>query len=421
MVMDYLTTNQKKEFNTLLEFLGKSLDITKTQFDTAVKSYNAVGGWLSRPDSILAPYRPEILAQGSFLLGTMVQPINPNDDLDIDLVCNLSGKRAEWTQFDVKKIVGDELKKHGVYAKLLELPDGRRCWTLGYRDSSDNAQDKYHMDILPAIVDQGYRILMEKAYTFDGPEDVNKLAIRITDKERDDYFSQTIHQEWLKSNPFGYGQWFFYRASIDAQKAILLSESVKPVPGFREEKLPLQRIVQILKRHRDMMFNGDEDKPISIIITTLAAKAYKGETDILTGLTNVVKNMPSYIGEQYSIEHGRIIKWIENPVNQEENFADKWPDHPKREENFYKWIDKIHADLLQFGSKVESGMHELQESFSKSFGKEISDKTFERYGLSMRTKREDGALKMAKGTGILGVTSGLPVKNHNFEGNLERD
>lgn len=42
----------------------------------------------------------------------------------------------------------------------------------------------------------------------------------------------------------------------------------------------LQRIVQILKRHRDIMFNGDEDKPISIIITTLASRAYRGETNL---------------------------------------------------------------------------------------------------------------------------------------------
>jgi hypothetical protein len=35
-------------------------------------------------------------------------------------------------------------------------------------------------------------------------------------------------------------------------------------------KTPLQQAVQILKRHRDMMFADDpEHKPISVIITTL--------------------------------------------------------------------------------------------------------------------------------------------------------
>lgn len=414
--MDYLNLEQKRQFNEILQFLGETLDITKTQFEAAVRSYNAVGEWLSRPESQLNPYRPEILAQGSFLLGTMIQSINPEDDIDIDLVCKLIGKPASWTQFEVKKVVGDELKNHGTYKKLLEIPDGRRCWTLGYREESDNKQDKYHMDILPSVVDLGYEILMEKSFSFNGTDDVKELAIRITDKERDDYYSELSHLEWLKSNPFGYGKWFFHRANQNASKVILLSEAVTPVPKYRENKLPLQRIVQILKRHRDMMFNGDENKPISIIITTLAARAYKGETDIATGLSNVVRDMLQYIGERYSSEHGRIIKWIENPVNDEENFADKWPDHPIRQENFYKWHAQLSADLREFGSKMGTGIYELQESVGKTFGKNIADKAFEKYGLLMRGKREDGSLKIAKGSGILGASVGLPVKNHNFEG-----
>ena len=419
--MDYLSIEQKRQFNEILQFLGETLDITKTQFEAAVRSYNAVGEWLSRPESLLFPFRPEILAQGSFLLGTMIQSINPNDDLDIDLVCKLIGKKIDWTQFDVKKMVGDELKKHGVYQGLVELPDGRRCWTLAYREESNNSYDKYHMDILPSVVDQGYKILMEKSLSSSRLEDVGELAIRITDKERDDYYSQTSHLEWLKTNPFGYGKWFFQRANFNIVKGILLSESVKPVPEYRENKLPLQRIVQILKRHRDMMFNGDENKPISIIITTLAAKAYNGESDIVTGLSNVVKDMPKYIGERYSSEHGKIIKWIENPVNPEENFADKWPEYPKREENFYKWHSQVQADLVELGNRIGAGIDRLQEGFSKSFGSEIAGKAFKQYGLSMKSKRELGDLKIARGTGILGVTRGLPVKNHNFEGNFEKE
>lgn len=417
--MDYLNIDQKKEFNEILQFLGQTLDITKTQFETAVRSYNAVGEWLSRPESILYSYQPEILAQGSFLLGTMIQSVNSEDDIDIDLVCKLIGKKVEWTQFDVKKIVGDELKKHGVYERLLELPDGRRCWTLGYREQASNSEDKYHMDILPSVVDQGYEILMEKSFSFNNLEDVDTLAIRITDKERNDYNSETSHIEWLKSNPFGYGKWFFQRANLNIVKGILLSESVKPVPEYREDKLPLQRIVQILKRHRDMMFNGDENKPISVIITTLAAKAYMGESDIVTGISNVVRDMPKYIEEKYSFEHGKTIKWIENPVNPEENFADKWPDYPIREENFYKWHAQVSADLRGFASNIGTGLYQLQESVTKSFGKNIADKTFEKYAMAMKEKREDGSLKVARGNGMLGVSAGLPLKNHNFEGKIE--
>lgn len=68
------------------------MDITETQYNTAVSSYGAVGEWLAKPESSLAPYKPVIRPQGSFLLGTMIKPICEDDDLDIDLVCELTGK-----------------------------------------------------------------------------------------------------------------------------------------------------------------------------------------------------------------------------------------------------------------------------------------------------------------------------------------
>lgn len=70
------------------------------------------------------------------------------------------------------------------------------------------------------------------------------------------------------------------------------------------------------------MFNGDEDKPIPIIITTLAARAYNNQTNIIQGLIDVINIMENYIEERLDA-HGRRIKWIGNPVNGEENFADK--------------------------------------------------------------------------------------------------
>ena len=81
--MNRLTNEQQAQFSDILEHLGQTLDITEPQFDAAVKSYEAVGTWLAKPDSILSPYKPVIRPQGSFLLGTMISPINENDDIYI--------------------------------------------------------------------------------------------------------------------------------------------------------------------------------------------------------------------------------------------------------------------------------------------------------------------------------------------------
>ena len=384
-----LTREQKKKFNAILEELGSSLDISQTEFDAAVKSYKAVGTQLSKDGSLLQPYHPEILPQGSFLLGTMVKPINKTDDLDIDLVCQLRGKPAHWTQFSLKQKVGDQIKENKVYKDLLVYPDGKRCWTLKYRENSDS--DKYHMDILPSIVDTGYRIILEKAFASAELTQLDNLAIRITDKDRPDYNSEQNHLNWLKSNPFGYARWFYSRATL-ANKSFSLRESIQPVPKFQTVKLPLQRVVQILKRHRDMMFTkptDKDDKPISIIITTLASKSYKGEIDIIEALQNIVRTMHEHITEVNGL-NGRKVKWIANPVNESENFADKWIRHPQRETNFYKWLDQLRKDIGNI--TIQDNNRYIMESLEKPFGSDVVRKAFNNLDRSTLLTSTSGAL-----------------------------
>ena len=78
-----LNKEQKEEFKDILETLGESLDITQTQYDNLVKSYKAVGDFLQN-DPVFDSYKPIVTPQGSLRLGTIIQPINPNDDLDVD-------------------------------------------------------------------------------------------------------------------------------------------------------------------------------------------------------------------------------------------------------------------------------------------------------------------------------------------------
>ncbi len=409
-----LTEEQKKLFSELFQELGSSLDISETQHNAAVKSYQAVGEWLSKDGSELKPYSPDVLPQGSFMLGTMIKPINENDDLDIDLVCQLNGKNSDWTQCDLKQKVGNRLKSNDIYKGMIKKPEGRRCWTLEYRKDTENQKVRYHIDVLPCIVDSDYRFFLEKSFA-DSVFNVDKLVLRITDKDSSNYEIDTNLQTWLKSNPFGLGRWFFQQAVIDFGKSFTINESIQRVPKYKANKLPLQRIVQILKRHRDIMFNGDEDKPISIIITTLAAHVYNKESMLSEGLINVVDKMLDYVFDAPDPRTGNIIKWVRNPVNESENFADKWPENPKRQENFYKWHAKLKKDIHDIFDK-RGGLDIVQESFYDPFGKDIVTKAFSNYSERILKARQDGNLKMAAGTGILGEV-GTTIKSHNFHGN----
>ena len=123
--------------------LAEALDISETNFQEARARYEAVGDWLKREGSELAPHVPDIYPQGSFRLGTVTKPINDADEYDIDLVCELTNlTKLEITQKQLKQMVGNRLKINETYRQMLNKEEGRRCWTLNYADGA-----RFHMDI----------------------------------------------------------------------------------------------------------------------------------------------------------------------------------------------------------------------------------------------------------------------------------
>jgi hypothetical protein len=421
--MDKLYNREISEF---LEELGKELDISKSEYENIVKSYQAVGDWLCKETSSLLTYSPKILPQGSFMLGTIVKPICNEDDIDIDLVCKLEKKPNSWTQKDLKLKVGDRLKSNDDYNRMLyKYKDGdnykeggRRCWTLKYSNLVG-----YHMDILPSFSDDNLTFLMEKKFSSGielKVEELNQLAIRITDTERDDYNSDNNVENWQKSNPFGYATWFFNKAQINRTKLFSLNESVDPVRAYQDVKLPLQRVVQLLKRHRDIMFSSEnydsENKPISIIITTLASRAYDKSENLIDAYTNIVKRMRDFIEDRENPETSKIEKWVPNPANiKDENFADKWSEVKQKQDYFYLWLDKLEEDLTKLNDSKGKGLQSLNENFSNMYGKDVTKRVFANYGLKNTLLRETGQRRMAEGTGMLG-TVGVTIPSHNFEG-----
>ena len=132
-------SEKEKNFNLYLNALAENLSISNTMFEKAVQSYNSVGNWL---DEGLPSYKVTILPQGSFNLGTVIKPINEEDDYDIDLVCLINNKNLISLPKQLKQIIGNRLKEHKTYNEKLDS-EGKRCWTLSY--------DGFHMDILPSI------------------------------------------------------------------------------------------------------------------------------------------------------------------------------------------------------------------------------------------------------------------------------
>lgn len=346
----------------VLEAIAEALDITPSQYGQARNKYEAVGNWLGRDESAISTYAPVISPQGSFLLGTVIRPLSDTDEYDIDLVCLLKGlSKEDITQKELKEVVGREILLYARAQRMEKRPEeGRRCWTLHYADGTH-----FHMDVLPALPDAERIQQMFRKRGHDilaGDQGLSGHAIAITDNTMPEYSQYT--DDWPQSNPMGYAAWFRRQmaAQLAERKGVLakrqqLTASVDEIPDH-EVKTPLQQAIQLLKRHRDLMFaDDDEQKPISIIITTLAGHAYQNESTISAAIRSILTNMDRYI------EYRGEDAWIVNPVNPEENFADKWAERPRKRENFYKWLEQARKDFASYlrGSQFDDVPQALKE------------------------------------------------------------
>jgi len=354
----------------VLEKYVDSLKISDSQFEEAKLRYESVGKWLQE-SSALKNRNPEIYPQGSFLLGTTIKPSSEEDRYDVDLVCCLNYLKNEISQNDLREKIGKELIDYALAKKMKNKPvDRRRCWTIEYEDNVH-----FHMDFLPAIPDQD--VIYRKYLLESGvKEALIQTSICITDKTLANY--NRIDDDWLKTNPRGYAEWFKTRMKIIFEKGakVLLEKrlyaSIDAVPAHRI-KTPLQKTIQLLKRHRDIVFeNNPKKKPISMIITTLAAHAYQNESMLINALKRIVDDMDKYIEK----DKGRSI--VRNPVRPDEEFTDKWVEDSELEKNFYKWLKKIREDMQEFLKKTTT--KDAVEYLGTMFGAKTMGKVLESYG-----------------------------------------
>ena len=194
--------------------------------------------------------------------------------------------------------------------------------------------------------------------------------------------------------------------------AAINNVDIAKVPTYKV-RTPLQKVIQLLKRHRDILFQGNaEDAPISIIITTLAARSYNGETNVYEALCNIIGKMTQFIelrGNEY---------WIENPVIREENLADKWNEVPNKRITFMYWIEQVKKDLLTNPLRC-FGLDSIANQYKQVLGKTPVERAMCSLGNTTRAARESGNLYLNGLTGGITTTptgKSKPVKEHTFFG-----
>ncbi|WP_428339117.1 nucleotidyltransferase domain-containing protein [Mycobacterium sp.] len=370
----------------LLDGAVETLDIPPHLQALAINTYQEVGNWLAQHGE----YRCRVYPQGSFRLGTVVRPQTLTGDFDIDLVFLMFITKEATTQARLKQDVGDLLRRYldskehsGSAAALNSCEPRRRCWTLA------DPVNGFHLDVLPAIPDLEY----------------TPTGILLTDKE-------LFH--WQHSDPIGYATWF-RRRSQELQNKMLTAAAqrgvdIEDVPIW-EFRTTLQRAVQILKWHSMLHFAEDRDnRPPSILVTTLAAKAYRGETDLFTATRHVLAGMNRHI------ENRRGVDWVANPAHEGENFVDKWKEYPERRKAYHAWHRDLSETLDEALSLRGKGLHSVASRLAASFGAEPIRQSTLKYGERMREHTGSGSLRLSRSGLLSPSATGIAVPRHNFYG-----
>jgi hypothetical protein len=363
----------------LLDAICAELEITPAMFELAKERYESIAAYLNEEGSPFRQYDLTIYPHGSTNLETTVKPINGAEH-DVDVICRLLVQET-CPQTAFLDMVYDRLKQRGCYT----LKRMNRCVRVQYAN-------EFHIDITPAIPDVEL-----------GPEN-----ILVTDKEVG---------RFKESNTKDYRVWFNRIAFLSprisyADREIIksFSAAAEPLPAPKFSKPMLNRIIQLMKRHRDVMFDGDRDAPISAIITTLTALSYEYHAkrnsfpNQIAFLQAVVRDMPNFITRVAGEER------VPNPANPLENYADKWLRHPDRRTAFHKWHAAVVVHVAEVLGSADAGKLTLFKSLSSAYGENVVKAATVMRAELRRIESDGKVVGVAKTSGLIApIAAGSPL------------
>lgn len=322
--------NESQQWEEFIVRMLKKLELPDEKREAATLRYSEFARHIARAFNIGSD-DVHVVVQGSMRTQTTIAG-DGREKFDLDVVVKLTGPK--FTQLNHSE---QFFKDFGIALRGIrdagEPKAKSRCWRLQYPG------EPFYFDVTPAIPLQPW---------------IEGTILKVRDP-------QTI---WSPSNPEEFADWFCGIANrkfpFQIARRIFAADAkttVDPIPqGTVRLDDILRRLVQLMKLHRDSYFRHlpdyrQEAKPISVILVTLATKAYKemvenepsGFTNAIEVALEVVARMPNFIGHSaygYSVNNPAL------PGTITENFADKWnSDNGKRAAEFEAWHSRLVADL----------------------------------------------------------------------------
>jgi hypothetical protein len=371
--------DRNTQIDALLRGTCEELQLPSSRYEQAVDRYEAVCNWLEVDGSAVAAFAPTIYPQGSMRVGTTVKPFG-RDEYDLDFVCEFRFPATKLqSPLQLLKLLELRLRQHEAYRAVLEIKN--RCVRLNYAN-------EFHMDILPACPDPSG----------------GGSCLFVPDRK-----SQT----WKHSNPKGYADWFESRCEL-ALKLLMerrrLMAKAEPIPPQEaaEEKAILKRVVQLLKRWRDIRYQREPKlAPISMVLTTMAAQAYGGEQTVTEALTSALNSFLSQIASSAP----RV--YVLNPANPKEDLSERWNDAAQYR-SFVDGIRELHEGWNK--ALAATGIQNVSNNLEHVFGDPVRT-AVKQQARAFQELREKSALRVAT-TGLLtpAATIGVAVRPNTFHG-----
>ncbi len=366
----------------------ESLDITPSMYKNADEKYHALANYLSRHTDVTLDMYP----QGSFAFGTVIRPFKNDKDgsYDLDFICEVELEKGKITAEELREYIEKAISDGELYGGRLEIYD--QCFTIQYAEEGGAS---FSIDIVPAVHESDKEIarLTEKT----ARPDLIDTAIAIPVKEKTGY-------SWRTNNPKGFAKWFKeindpYKAyaRTEFRKSLFESTSfydkVEDIPEGMERS-SVQRVIQILKRHRDLYFNKfPELKPISaiinVLVTEVASSLHPSTSifDLLEAVLNELNESSKFYDDRIKgellLENRAIARknrgwYIANPANPDDNLADEWNQNDDIAKKFFKWISVAREDFVD---SMEKPDHEFKAIAESALGQDAIKKSWgDKYG-----------------------------------------
>ena len=289
------------------EFLRNEVNLNQSRLDRLETSVGAVKDYLK---GNLTGYQ-KMERQGSYALGTLIKPVDDNDeyDADIQIVMNPNPK---WEPKDYILEINRTLARNKTYVDKLRLKT--RCVTIDYAGD-------FHLDVVPRVSKGGKH-----------------------------YVCNRIANKFEETDGNGYREWF--------------NEKNRVTGGN------LKRVVRLLKHLRD---HKNSFTAKSILLTTLAGNTIKTSDEGTTAVSTVADTLETVLSRmsKYLQQHPNMPT-IKNPVLPTEDFNRHWDQ--QRYANFRNRVQSYAQTAKQAKAEpsTEKAIKLWQDLFGDKFGKSSS-------------------------------------------------